>query len=44
VQGIDVSCPVHRYFAAAKHHEFMLGGATARLRRIGAAMAGAGFP
>jgi 3-oxocholest-4-en-26-oyl-CoA dehydrogenase beta subunit len=38
--GIDVSYPVHRYFVAAKHHEFMLGGATAQLRRIGAALAG----
>jgi 3-oxocholest-4-en-26-oyl-CoA dehydrogenase beta subunit len=38
--GIDVSCPVHRYFVAAKHHEFALGGATAQLRRIGSALAG----
>jgi 3-oxocholest-4-en-26-oyl-CoA dehydrogenase beta subunit len=37
--GIDTSYPVHRYFAAAKHHEFALGGATAQLRRIGAALA-----
>jgi 3-oxocholest-4-en-26-oyl-CoA dehydrogenase beta subunit len=37
--GIDVSYPVHRYFVAATHHEFMLGGATAQLRRIGAAWA-----
>jgi 3-oxocholest-4-en-26-oyl-CoA dehydrogenase beta subunit len=36
--GIDVSYPVHRYFAAAKGNEFALGGATAQLRRIGAAM------
>ena len=35
--GIDMSYPVHRYFVAAKHHEFALGGATAQLRRIGAA-------
>ena len=34
--GIDMSYPVHRYFVAAKHHEFALGGATAQLRRIGA--------
>jgi alkylation response protein AidB-like acyl-CoA dehydrogenase len=34
--GIDVSYPVHRYFAAAKGNEFALGGATAQLRRIGA--------
>jgi acyl-CoA dehydrogenase len=37
--GIDVSYPVHRYFTAAKHHEFALGGATTQLRRIGADMA-----
>jgi acyl-CoA dehydrogenase len=34
--GIDTSYPVHRYFTAAKHHEFALGGATVQLRRIGA--------
>jgi len=38
--GIDVSYPVHRYFVAAKGNEFALGGATAQLRRIGAALAG----
>jgi 3-oxocholest-4-en-26-oyl-CoA dehydrogenase beta subunit len=37
--GIDTSYPVHRYFVAAKHNEFALGGATAQLRRIGAALA-----
>jgi 3-oxocholest-4-en-26-oyl-CoA dehydrogenase beta subunit len=37
--GIDMSYPVHRYFTAAKHHEFALGGATAQLRRIGADLA-----
>ncbi len=37
--GIDMSYPVHRYFVAAKHHEFALGGATAQLRRIGVALA-----
>ena len=37
--GIDVSYPVHRYFAAAKGNEFALGGATAQLRRIGAVLA-----
>jgi 3-oxocholest-4-en-26-oyl-CoA dehydrogenase beta subunit len=43
--GIDVSYPVHRYFVAAKGNEFALGGATAQLRRIGAALAaGAGPP
>jgi hypothetical protein len=36
--GIDTSYPVHRYFTAAKHHEFALGGATAQLRRIGSAL------
>jgi alkylation response protein AidB-like acyl-CoA dehydrogenase len=36
--GIDTSYPVHRYFTAAKHHEFALGGATAQLRRIGAVL------
>ena len=40
--GIDTSYPVHRYFVAAKHHEFALGGATAQLRRIGAVLAGPG--
>ena len=38
--GIDVTYPVHRYFVAAKRHEFALGGATAQLRRIGDALAG----
>jgi len=38
--GIDTSYPVHRYFTAAKHYEFALGGATAQLRRIGSALAG----
>ena len=42
--GIDMSYPVHRYFTAAKHHEFALGGATAQLRRIGAALAGLSGP
>jgi 3-oxocholest-4-en-26-oyl-CoA dehydrogenase beta subunit len=40
--GVDVTYPVHRYFTAAKHHEFALGGATAQLLRIGAALAGPG--
>jgi acyl-CoA dehydrogenase len=39
--GIDVDYPLHRYFAAAKLGEFALGGATAQLRRIGAALASA---
>ncbi|MEU8657429.1 acyl-CoA dehydrogenase family protein [Actinoplanes philippinensis] len=29
--GIDLDYPLHRYFLAAEHHEFLLGGATARL-------------
>ncbi|HXL87783.1 MAG TPA: acyl-CoA dehydrogenase family protein [Streptosporangiaceae bacterium] len=37
--GIDVSHPLHRYFAAATHYEFSLGGATAQLRHIGAELA-----
>jgi 3-oxocholest-4-en-26-oyl-CoA dehydrogenase beta subunit len=37
--GIDVSHPVHRYFAAAKTNEFTLGHATTQLRRIGADLA-----
>jgi 3-oxocholest-4-en-26-oyl-CoA dehydrogenase beta subunit len=37
--GIDIDGAVHRYFAAAKHNEFALGGATAQLRRIGAVLA-----
>jgi len=37
--GIDMDGVVHRYFVAAKYNEFALGGATAQLRRIGAALA-----
>ncbi len=37
--GIDLDHPLHRYFVAAKRTEFALGGATAQLRRIGAALA-----
>ena len=40
--GIDMDGEIHRYFAAAKHNEFALGGATAQLRRIGAALAAGG--
>lgn len=40
--GIDTSYPLHRYFTAAKHNEFTLGGATAQLRRIGAGLARGG--
>jgi 3-oxocholest-4-en-26-oyl-CoA dehydrogenase beta subunit len=36
--GVDVSHPIHRYFAAAKRGEFALGGATAQLRRLGAVL------
>jgi alkylation response protein AidB-like acyl-CoA dehydrogenase len=39
--GIDLDYPLHRYFLAAKQGEFALGGATAQLRRIGAALASA---
>jgi 3-oxocholest-4-en-26-oyl-CoA dehydrogenase beta subunit len=39
--GVDTDGEVHRYFAAAKHNEFALGGATAQLRRIGAGLAAA---
>jgi 3-oxocholest-4-en-26-oyl-CoA dehydrogenase beta subunit len=38
--GIDMDGVVHRYFTSAMHNEFALGGATAQLRRIGAALAG----
>jgi acyl-CoA dehydrogenase len=41
--GIDVTYPVHRYFVAAKQHEFALGSATVQLLRIGSALAGAKF-
>ena len=37
--GIATSYPLHRYFTAAKHNEFALGGATAQLRRLGAVLA-----
>jgi 3-oxocholest-4-en-26-oyl-CoA dehydrogenase beta subunit len=37
--GIDMDGDVHRYYAAAKFNEFVLGGATAQLLRIGAALA-----
>jgi 3-oxocholest-4-en-26-oyl-CoA dehydrogenase beta subunit len=40
--GVDLSYPLHRYFTAATDHEFALGGATAQLRRIGAALARSG--
>ncbi|PRX46460.1 alkylation response protein AidB-like acyl-CoA dehydrogenase [Prauserella shujinwangii] len=37
--GIDVEHPLHRYFVAAKRHEFALGGATAQLRHLGGLLA-----
>jgi 3-oxocholest-4-en-26-oyl-CoA dehydrogenase beta subunit len=37
--GIDLSHPAHRYFTAAKNCEFLLGGATLQLRRLGAELA-----
>jgi alkylation response protein AidB-like acyl-CoA dehydrogenase len=37
--GIDLDYPLHRYFLAAKHHEFALGSAVAHLRLLGAALA-----
>ena len=40
--GIDLDYPLLRYFTAAKRCEFALGGATAQLRHIGAALASAG--
>ncbi|HEX7303532.1 acyl-CoA dehydrogenase [Lentzea sp.] len=36
--GIDMSHDVHRYFTAAKRHEFELGGATAQLLRLSTAL------
>ena len=37
--GIATDGDEHRYYAAATHNAFALGGATAQLRRIGAALA-----
>lgn len=37
--GVDREYPLHRYFAAVKQHEFVLGGGTPQLLRLGAAMA-----
>jgi acyl-CoA dehydrogenase len=39
--GLDLEHPLHRYFVAAKRHEFAMGGATAQLRRLGALLAAA---
>lgn len=38
--GIDLDHPLHRYFVAAKRHEFTLGGATQQLRALGSALSG----
>ncbi|MCO5973278.1 acyl-CoA dehydrogenase family protein [Actinoallomurus soli] len=37
--GLDVTYPLHRYFAWAKHHAELLGGAEAQLDAIGALVA-----
>ncbi|WP_158882594.1 acyl-CoA dehydrogenase family protein [Amycolatopsis anabasis] len=37
--GIDTDYPLHRYFVAAKRHEFTFGGATAQLRSLGSLLA-----
>ena len=37
--GIDLDAPTHRYFTAAKRNEFVLGSATAQLRKVGAYLA-----
>jgi alkylation response protein AidB-like acyl-CoA dehydrogenase len=34
--GLDVEYPLHRYFLAAKYHEFLLGGATGQLLKLAA--------
>lgn len=36
--GVDVEYPLHRYFLAAKYHEFLLGGATGQLRKLAATL------
>ena len=38
--GVATEYPIHRFFLNAKQLEFMLGGATDQLRRIGASLAG----
>jgi alkylation response protein AidB-like acyl-CoA dehydrogenase len=38
--GLDVTYPLHRYFAAAKHYGHLLGGAEAQLDAIGGLVAG----
>lgn len=37
--GVDREYPLHRYFGKAKQSEFLLGGATAHLLRLGASLA-----
>jgi len=37
--GLDEDHPVHRYFLAAKQHEFLLGSATEQLRALGRELA-----
>lgn len=37
--GVDREYPLHRYFGMAKQHEFLLGGGTTHLLRLGASMA-----
>ncbi|MEU5840921.1 acyl-CoA dehydrogenase family protein [Rhodococcus sp. NPDC047139] len=39
--GLDEDHPVHRYFLAAKHHEFLLGSAVDQLRALGRELADA---
>src|SRR4051794_26759770 len=36
--GLDVEYPLHRYFLAAKYHEFLLGGATGQLLKLAATL------
>ncbi|HEX4252817.1 MAG TPA: acyl-CoA dehydrogenase family protein [Pseudonocardia sp.] len=42
--GIDTDHALHRYFIAAKRHEFALGGATEQLLRLGTLLAAAPTP
>ncbi len=37
--GLDVTYPLHRYFATAKHYGHLLGGAEAQLDAIGSFVA-----
>ncbi|WP_433363762.1 acyl-CoA dehydrogenase family protein [Actinoplanes sp. CA-142083] len=38
--GIDVEYPLHRYFLAAKYHEFLLGGGTGQLLALASTLPG----